>query len=351
MKFIAFFVFGAASARAVHSPQQQQVPILGEAVEDVSSQPSEATEDAAPGIGVHFTNSYAIASARYQNGTTRDLVKVEGDAQYIELMTRWMNTRQGSSLPISRDAVTLSNFLHTLQIDVEEVLGSPMTNFAPAIFPLDTAKKQYFQDALDLAGLSSTRTRTGNNLVVYEDTNAAYAGLDYGLCKNWTEYQDCLDEQSKLPYLDVLFLSFDNGSFSAIVKTLQSVFQEWPIHNHAFNLDLGWWNLPIHEVPRAKFWADIHEMVVDSISWLSRPPSRIVLMGAHGADKEFSAVVEAALWSVLEVDVNMMMQANKAEDSASLAARGAAEMAWRSQSWNRKSRETTIADGTPTEHQ
>ena len=96
MKLLSFFVVGAASARVVHS-QEQQVPIVGEVVEDNIPQVSfgeELVEDVAPGIGVHFTTSYAVASVRYQNGTTRDLVKVEGDAHYIELMTRWIKTRQ-----------------------------------------------------------------------------------------------------------------------------------------------------------------------------------------------------------------------------------------------------------------
>lgn len=43
----------------------EQVPLVKEGVEDI-----------APGIGVHFTTSYATAAAKYEDGTTVDLVRV-----------------------------------------------------------------------------------------------------------------------------------------------------------------------------------------------------------------------------------------------------------------------------------
>ncbi|CAO2650439.1 Nn.00g017310.m01.CDS01 [Neocucurbitaria sp. VM-36] len=384
MKFLSFFVIGVASAHVIRS-QEQQVPIVGDIVEDASPHVSPEEDDVThiePGIGIHFTTSYAVAAARYQNGTTRDLVKVEGDAQYIELMTRWMKTRQSwredcnliesspifesgrwkcnwrkasrgvrdlLGLPISRDVNILSNFLHILRTTLAEETGRPVTTIAPTIFPLDAAKNQDFQEALKLAGLTSTRPQIGNDFVVYQDVNAAYAGLGHGLCKAWTDYQNCTWEEYMLPYFDVLFLSFDNNSFSATVEYLRNAYQESGIDSSSFSLDLGWWDLPIHEVPRARFWAKIHELIVDTISVLSFPPSRIVLMGEHGGDEEFRGVVEAALWSVLEIDVDLMLQANEMEDTIRLAARGAAEMAWRSQYWLRTDKEQRIDAGASVE--
>jgi hypothetical protein len=76
---------------------QQQVPILGEAqnarTEFVQSTTQHVTKEIAPAIGVHFTTSYAVAAARYQNGTLRDLVRVAGDAEYIDLMRRWTGSK------------------------------------------------------------------------------------------------------------------------------------------------------------------------------------------------------------------------------------------------------------------
>jgi hypothetical protein len=63
-----------------------QIPVVGDVVKEVG-QPI-AQEDVLA-VGVHFTTSYAVAAARYQDGTTRDLVRVAADVEYIELMSRW----------------------------------------------------------------------------------------------------------------------------------------------------------------------------------------------------------------------------------------------------------------------
>ena len=272
-------------------------------------------------------------------------------------MGRWnCNWRKASrgvrsllGLPGSRDAAILSTFLHTLRRRLTEELDSPVTSIAPAIFPLDRTKKRDFENALELAGLTSTVTRLGYDQIVYQDVNAAYAGLGRGLCKEWTDFLNCTYEEDILFYQDVLFLSFDNSSFATTIQTLGRAADGFTMAGYNLNLGLGWWNLPIDEVPRARFWANIHEMIIATVSVLSRGPNAIVLMGEHGGDEEFRDVVEAALWSVLEMDVEMMLQANKGKDAGKLAARGAAEMAWRSQYWNRKDRERRIAAGGPVE--
>jgi hypothetical protein len=85
MKLIFLLVAPLVSARVVGT--QQQVPILASVANEIVQPTSQ--EEVAPAIGVHFTTSYAVAAARYQNGTTRDLAKIVGDAEYINLMARW----------------------------------------------------------------------------------------------------------------------------------------------------------------------------------------------------------------------------------------------------------------------
>jgi hypothetical protein len=79
----SYFFLGLPLAGARVVPQ---VPIVGHVKEvgKVIAQEADAST-----IGVHFTTSYAVAAARYQDGTTRDLVRVAADADYIELMSRW----------------------------------------------------------------------------------------------------------------------------------------------------------------------------------------------------------------------------------------------------------------------
>ncbi|KAH7388725.1 hypothetical protein BKA66DRAFT_56992 [Pyrenochaeta sp. MPI-SDFR-AT-0127] len=382
MRLLPFVIVPLASARVV---QLQQAPIVtGEVAVSNPELGEEPANDIAPAIGVHFTTSYAVAAARYHNGTTKELVKVKGDAEYIELMTRWMNTRRGweedcqrientgrfesgrwkcnwrkasrsvrglLGLPASRDAATLASFLQSLQMSIADALGgTSVTDIAPTVFPLDQAKWQDFADAMELAGLVSTRPHIGDDRVVYQDVNTAYAGLGHGLCHSWQDLSECSKESGDMHYKDVLYLNFDNSSFSATVQNIRQVHDDTGIYGYGFNPNLGWWNLPVHEVPRAKFWANVHEIIVDTVNVLSRPPSRIVLMGEHGGDAEFKAVVDAALWSVLEVDVRMLLEGNANNgDVGSLAARGAAELAWRTRYWNTRNENQRIASGTPIE--
>lgn len=108
------------------------------------------------------------------------------------------------------------------------------------------------------------------------------------------------------------------------------------MYSHVSDPELGWWNLPVFEVPRAKFWARVHESVEKIASGLWKAPGRIVLMGEHGTDKEFREVVRTALGNALDVDVDAMLEVNKAEDTLYLAARGAAELAWRQEYWKER---------------
>lgn len=90
MKLLGLVVLPLVGARAVHTPQQ--IPIvadLGKVGPDMTASVLEHTSEEAPMVGVHFTTSYAIASVRYQNGTLRDLGKIDGDAEYVETMSRW----------------------------------------------------------------------------------------------------------------------------------------------------------------------------------------------------------------------------------------------------------------------
>lgn len=95
MKLLNILAVPLVGARVIRTPQQQ-VPIVGEQRPGPLTQTYhryriETVDVSVPTVGVHFTTSYAIASARYQNGTARDLGKVEGDAEYIDLMSRWVN--------------------------------------------------------------------------------------------------------------------------------------------------------------------------------------------------------------------------------------------------------------------
>jgi hypothetical protein len=93
MKLVVLLTVPLVGARVIGN--QYQAPIVGHVSEDaVPEKPIviEEPEDLMPGIGVYLTTSYAIAAARFQNGTIRNLAKLQGDAEYVDLMSRWMKS-------------------------------------------------------------------------------------------------------------------------------------------------------------------------------------------------------------------------------------------------------------------
>jgi hypothetical protein len=89
MKLLGLFLIARlVSVRA--TKDVQQIPIIGEAPNSVVI--AGIGKDDAHGIGIHFTTSYAVAVARYLNGTTRDVATIEADSDYIKVMSRWMDS-------------------------------------------------------------------------------------------------------------------------------------------------------------------------------------------------------------------------------------------------------------------
>jgi 2-keto-3-deoxy-L-rhamnonate aldolase RhmA len=99
MKFLVLVVVPLVGARVVQT--QQPIPIIGSPgnIDATIARPLSlgTTEEEVPTVGVQFTTSYAVASARYQNGTMRDLGKVVGDAAYVELMSQWAEAKDDVS--------------------------------------------------------------------------------------------------------------------------------------------------------------------------------------------------------------------------------------------------------------
>lgn len=89
MKLLPWIVVPMISARVVRAQEQLPIQEVGEV-----DTPKHSVEELAPAIGVHFTTSYAVAAARYANGTTRDIVRVAGDADYTDLMLQWASWRE-----------------------------------------------------------------------------------------------------------------------------------------------------------------------------------------------------------------------------------------------------------------
>src|SRR5689334_1115536 len=120
-----------ASARVVR--HAQQIPMADNTSDDIAT-PQDQTKHTPPSIGLQFTTTHAMAAARYENGTTRDLVKMEGESEYQDLMRRWMGSQSGYSGPLeSSDDMVLSSFLIRLRTAIEKQLDGPVEQAALAL--------------------------------------------------------------------------------------------------------------------------------------------------------------------------------------------------------------------------
>jgi hypothetical protein len=92
MKLFQLLIVPFVAAGVVRT--HQQIPIVADVVQDGGSEVAQPNAkhvagEVLPMVGIHFTTSYAVASVRYPNGTLVDLARVPGDAEYIDIMSRY----------------------------------------------------------------------------------------------------------------------------------------------------------------------------------------------------------------------------------------------------------------------
>ncbi|KAF2704466.1 hypothetical protein K504DRAFT_461225 [Pleomassaria siparia CBS 279.74] len=324
------------------------------------------------GVGIHFTTSYAIAAARYERGFVEHLVRVSGSDEYIEAMARWADadnkrscetkrekmqcattraSRRANKLagqPATRDVGILAAFLNEVKAEVETKLevaaesrghsgAVHITNILPVFPILPALEEEDIQDVMDYAGFN-WQSVDGKGSHVFHETNAAYGGLNLGMCASWKDQQVCAhqEERYRSSPSDVLFLNLDAGSFSAALQRMTATTASNAVSASAIDVTLGWESLPVHEIARAKFWAKVQELIVGVAVALERAPDEIVLMGEWAKDAEFQEVVRNTLWELFDLDVKGSMAGGRGEEGWLAPMRGAAEMAGRAEWWSRQ---------------
>lgn len=255
---------------------------------------------------------------------------MKGDAKYIDSMIYWADPESPAYLDsneLVRARVALASMLSKVQRAIEEKLSEPVYNIY-AVFPVS--------QGLQSDDIKNAFQRASLNWLVSDDlpfreTSAAYVGMGYGLCPSFPDMDRCRQEVDAMKFEHVLFLNFDNSSFGAAYHPMHAAAVKWPSPN-AYILDtyLGWWGLPVHEKPRAEFWCDIKDVIMDVVKPFGITPSKIILLGDHAGEREFQTVVELALLEALGFDASSFLNKNYVS-GMSIAAKGAAEWAFRVQ--------------------
>jgi hypothetical protein len=193
------------------------------------------------------------------------------------------------------------------------------------VFPMLAGLEQEdVQDAIEYAGLEWPSYCSSS---VYWETNAGYMGLGHGLCKSWDNPHECFMEEMHMPYERALFLNFDNSSFEVVVQLMKTARWQMTPDAYTLEMDLGRWNLPMYEAPRARFWARIHKTIVDIGSSGFGEIHKVYLLGQHASDSEFLDIVKGAIKDI--IGNAEILQVQEASNTEMLVARGSAEWAYR----------------------
>ncbi|KAF2225243.1 hypothetical protein BDZ85DRAFT_184711, partial [Elsinoe ampelina] len=105
--------------------------------------------------------------------------------------------RKRLGLPSSSDVGVISSMIIALRDRTNAFLGHNMDFVVVTIPKLPGVYSEDIRDAIEYAGLRSTKVWFFDHLI-YEAT-ASYAGYDLGLCEHWTQPEKCLKETNAYP--------------------------------------------------------------------------------------------------------------------------------------------------------
>ena len=239
---------------------------------------------------------------------------------------------------LGRSATPEVGILASMIQDVKVALTNKLQTEIKALNPvfpiLAGLETEDIRDALEYVDLEWPTWGTSS---MYYETNAVYVASGAGLCKHWESPRDCYFEEMDMPWERSLFLSFDNSSFGSAVQMMQSA--RWQMVPDAYTVEpnLGWWNLPMDEIPREKFWKQLREVILETATERNGDLDKVFLLGNHGFDSEFREVVEQAVQEIYgESRAQLVLPPGNREMAA---ARGAAEWAFRAVNFHWDTRE------------
>jgi hypothetical protein len=231
--------------------------------------------------------------------------------------------RKGLGLPASADVGVLSHMLEQL-LDLPTAMPGISLRENPVVISFPAMYGLYQEDVVDAATYLGVKTLYGQHLYQPRNIVAAYAGHGLGLCENYQNKEACRQEGLQLPVHDTLLIEY----------TKQALLQHARVMREAYDLagrdldisarfDLGGLHTPGSEgaVKITQAVLQFLEKKYDNV----RAPRKItaILTGSNIRGEINEAVKEAVSIFGSEIDVLAL-------EPEYIAARGAAELAWRS---------------------
>ncbi|KAJ5992124.1 hypothetical protein N7451_007848 [Penicillium sp. IBT 35674x] len=329
----------------------------------------------APGVGFDLTTSYGqrTASVHYPNGTVIDVAQIRADSEYLELMTRlaskpkpsigtrkplyddlipwltlsdpsshwgpwwrWLNKKLGRKR--HSDIEIISDLLQKLQASTKKEISQPLDRVAVAA-PDFTSITPTINAALkDL----NIRTLVGDSRYYLRrlvEADAIYASNGYGLCTNYHDRWECIDELEGLPDSHVFTIFYSRHLlYTSIIRpscgqALDGLnWDEAQIMDFEVGLDRL-----LQTNGSDALWARLRSQLSVLPREYRRPITHVLLAGESVTQPHFLATLRDVLSEILQssVDLQNVLDADSAVskivDPTFAASRGAALYARRRQ--------------------
>ncbi|KAG8628875.1 hypothetical protein KVT40_002740 [Elsinoe batatas] len=239
-----FVLISLTSCRIVHPPGNRQLVFKGnhQQIADTDS------EKIAPGVGFDLTAFYGTASVSYANGTRLPIAKVDTMARSRELWLRLAlesskhvaiedeikdrprqdlrSLRKRLGLPSSSDVGIIAEMIIALRDRTSTFLGHNMNFVVVTIPKLPGVYSEDIRDAIEYAGLRSTKVWFFDHLS-YEAT-ASYAGYRLGLYESWTQPEICLRETNACPREEVFTVLYTREALTLATSYVKAAYYLFP---------------------------------------------------------------------------------------------------------------------------
>ncbi|KAF2734092.1 hypothetical protein EJ04DRAFT_577142 [Polyplosphaeria fusca] len=290
-------------------------------------------------LGISLAADHGTVSTRQRDGTFQDIGRVDGDASYIALVKRlsqvqtrhpsppydtmddqwndqprqlWRKVRKSIGLPASSEVAALSSFLQKL-VQLAGPCNSVIISY-PALPGL------YQEDIADSASYLNLLMPAGNHRYPPHEIVAAYAGHGMGLCKSFTNKDQCRKEGLELPVRPTLLAE---GTETAVIFHVASMREAIDLASSDLDLSIS----SGLGSPDAKFIPQhVAQLLRKRYDRLPERPKTITVILTGTKWEGFQTAIKQG---VEEAGFEAQILSANAEF---VAARGAAELAWRARS-------------------
>ncbi|KAF3921148.1 hypothetical protein ABW21_db0201586 [Orbilia brochopaga] len=330
-----------------------------------------------PGIGIHLAAEYGTVSVSYHDGTTVDIARINSSNEYTSLMDifslegncippssrtaldrlsqrlehnrRERNKSSGQSA--SYESSVLAQMIGALVHQASIALNTDVTHALISHPPLPGLRYDDLLDAASHVGLTllhgfSRASHTAPRPDVSTLLTAVYAGVNLGLCEQYTDATACRAEESEMDsdtsyQYNVLRISLDARTLSIDAARCTSAAacvggkDSRNLHDMGFDSDMHNWNAQ-------QYWTTFQNYVAEAAEKFGEQGiDAVIIHGESVRGREFLVNLVQILRGIKGAHRVAETIREEAErdlwdcDPVFLAARGAAEMAKRVQAGQR----------------